>query len=135
MLEDEPSLPRGAPSKYLKSGWRYVAWAVQCVLPCTHLSTKGERILFKPLLKELLAEQGWYISLEAFFLEMCKHWNETHVILSPWSKSSKKGQEFKIIIFPKYVGHLVKHYKAWGVNQKKRVAMKVASDSAIVRAL
>jgi hypothetical protein len=69
-----------------------------------------------------------------FFHDLCKRWNENHVVLSPQSKP-KKGEEFKITVFPKYVGHLVGHYKAWRVNQKKRVAIAVAASSNAVRAL
>jgi hypothetical protein len=85
---DEPSLPRGAPSKYPQPGWKYVAWAMQCFLPYTPVTAKEERILLKWLLKKLLAE-GWSVSLDAFFLEKCKRWNEMHVILPLWSKPSK----------------------------------------------
>jgi hypothetical protein len=125
---DEPSLPRGAPSKHLKPGWRYVSWAMEYVLPCTPVVTKDERILFKQLVKELFAER-WSLFSDDFFLKMCKRWNETHVIMPPRSKPNSK-----LLYFP-IVGHLVKHYKAWSVNQRKRVAMKVASDSVMARAL
>jgi hypothetical protein len=133
-LLDEPGLPRGAPSKHLKPGWRYVARAMQTVLPCTPVATKEERILFKRLLKELLTG-GYSISTDAFFHELCKRWNEGYVVLPPRSKP-QKGEEFKITIFPKYVGHLIRHYKAWRVNQKeKRAAIAVAASSDVVRAL
>jgi hypothetical protein len=32
-------------------------------------------------------------------------------------------------------GHLIRHYKAWRVNQKKRVSIAVAASSAVVRSL
>lgn len=130
---DEPGLPRGAPSKHLKPSLRYVAWAIQCVLPCTPVATKEERILFKRLLEELLAG-GYSISTDAFFHELCKRWNEDYIVLPPRSKP-KKGEEFEITIFPKYVGHLTRHYKAWRVNQKKRVAIAIAASSDVLRAL
>jgi hypothetical protein len=85
------------------------------------------------LLEELLAE-GYSISTDAFFHELCKRWNEDYVVLPTRSKP-KKGEEVKITIFPKYVGHLIRHYKAWRVNQKKRVALAVAASSAVVRSL
>jgi hypothetical protein len=97
------------------------------------VATKEERILFKRLLEELLAE-GYSISTDAFFQELCKRWNEDYVVLPTRSKP-KKGEEVKITIFPKYVGHLIRHYKAWRVNQKKRVALAVAASSAVVRSL
>jgi len=132
-LLDEPFLPRGAPSKHLKPGWRYVAWAMQCVLPCAPVATNEDRLSFKRLLGELLAE-GLSISSDTFFLELCRRSNNNYVILPPRSKP-KKGEEFQITIFLQYVGHLIGHYKAWRVNQKKRAALTVASNSAIVRAL
>jgi hypothetical protein len=66
------------------------------------------------------------------FLDACKRWNETHMILPPRSKP-QKGQELKITIFPKYVGHLTKHYKAWVVNHKKRVAIEVLALDCAMR--
>jgi hypothetical protein len=48
----------------------------------------------------------------------------------------KKGEEFKISNFPKYVGHLVGHqYKAWRVNAKKRVVIAVAASNNVARSL
>jgi hypothetical protein len=107
----------------------------QCDVFCRALQwrPRNERILFKPLLERLLAE-GHSVSADAFFHELCKRWNEDCVVLPPRSKP-KTGDEFKITTFPKHVGHLIRHCKAWRVNQKKRVAIKVAASSDVVRAL
>jgi hypothetical protein len=89
-------------------------------------------MLFKCLLEDLLAE-GYYISTNALFFTICVSAGMRTTLFC--HLGPKKGEEFKITIFPKYVGHLVGHYKAWRVNQKKRVAITVAASSIVVRAL
>lgn len=61
------SLPLGQPQCWMSRPCLEVLLQnTQRVLLCTPMATKEERILFKRLVKELLAK-GWYISSDDFF--------------------------------------------------------------------
>jgi hypothetical protein len=86
------------------------------------------------LAPEREGHSSWKENPSVRFSTRLKRWNEDCVVLPPRSKP-KTGDEFKITMFPKHVGHLIRHCKAWRVNQKKRVAIEVGASSDVVRAL
>ena len=97
-LLNEPGLPRGASLKHLKPGWRYVARETQCVLPCTPVATKEERILFKRLLEELLAK-GYSISTDAFFINCVSAGMRTNLFCQ-FGQNQKRERKSKLLYFP-----------------------------------
>jgi predicted nucleic acid binding AN1-type Zn finger protein len=52
-------------------------------------------------------------------------WNHEHVKLPTSKKESVK-------VFPKYIFHLILHYKKWRITNKKRAAIDEAKASDII---
>jgi hypothetical protein len=117
---------QGKACEFLSPQLRYLATCMESDIPYTPVATKEERSLFKKLLEETLGE-GHPVNRETFH-GLTMKWNNDHVKLPTSKQESVK-------VFPKYINHLILHYKKWRITNKKRAAIDEANASDIIKAL
>jgi hypothetical protein len=125
-LHEDCGRQQGKPCQLLSPQLRFLAEMMGSDLPYTPIAKREERIQFKQLLEGWLKDGG-HISMETF-IELCVLWNTEYVQLP-----KEKGES--IAIFPKYVWHLVSHYKQWRINNKKKAAFDEAKESPMIHSL